>query len=183
MTVPGTWYLLQPGADAHHGDVTGHDKEEPEEEPTDEAEDAPKDGGSDEEQQHDDGEQQGGDEQKASESDAKGDGENTESNSDDGQDAQAADKNEGTSGDEEQVVRQDSKGSSPEGVRFKGKTNQGDEDNEMTDTKKLIPDAKGGTKKRLDSGSAISQSVEDHESVMSSSKVIFPQIISVLSLS
>ena len=39
-----------------------------------------------------------------------------------------------------------------DGVQFKGKTAAGDENNEMTDTRKREPDSKGAFKKRIDSG-------------------------------
>ncbi|KAG9762772.1 hypothetical protein KCV02_g7152, partial [Aureobasidium melanogenum] len=39
-----------------------------------------------------------------------------------------------------------------EGVQFKGKTNEGDSDNEMPDERKREPDSKGAFKKRIDSG-------------------------------
>jgi len=39
-----------------------------------------------------------------------------------------------------------------DGVQFKGKTSEGDENNEMTDTRKREPDSKGAFKKRIDSG-------------------------------
>lgn len=39
-----------------------------------------------------------------------------------------------------------------DGVQFKGKTNKGDDDNEMPDTRKREPDSKGAFKKRIDSG-------------------------------
>lgn len=38
------------------------------------------------------------------------------------------------------------------GVKFKGPTNEGDENNKMPDERKREPDGKGGFKKRIDSG-------------------------------
>ncbi|KAI9667333.1 MAG: hypothetical protein M1821_000148 [Bathelium mastoideum] len=161
VTAPATWYLLQPGADAHHGDDHGHDKEEHEEEHADDAETSGE--GGDEEQKSDEGAQQGEekqqDESKEAESEDKGDAGSNEGAGEDG-DAPK---------DETRVLEGESK-DLPEGVRFKGKTNQGDEDNEMTATRKSIPDAKGGTKKRLDSDYAVRQGLSKEESDESGSE-------------
>ncbi|KAF2233386.1 hypothetical protein EV356DRAFT_503718 [Viridothelium virens] len=168
VTIPGAWYLLQPGANGHHGDDHSHAKEEHEEEHEEETEEAPKSEGDGEEQNGDDGEQQREEEQKdepkdkpkVSESEGKGVTDLSDSDSDELQNTKVADENDNTSKHETHVLEQDTKGT-PEGVRFKGKTSQGDEDNEMTDVRKHVPDAKGGAKKRIDSGYAISQSVDN----------------------
>ncbi|KAL9090348.1 MAG: hypothetical protein Q9165_005382 [Trypethelium subeluteriae] len=173
VTIPGAWYLLQPSANGHHGDDHGHAKEEHEEEHEEETDEAPKSEGEDGEQKTEDGEQQSGeeepkedqkddqkDEPKVSESEGKGVTDLSDSDSDELQNTKVADENDNTSKNETHVLEQDTKGT-PEGVRFKGKTNQGDEDNEMTDTRKHVPDAKGGAKKRIDSGYAKSQSVDN----------------------
>lgn len=54
--------------------------------------------------------------------------------------------------DEEHIVETPENKGSVEGVRFKGATKQGGDDNMEPDTRKHIPDAKGGAKKRIESG-------------------------------
>ena len=161
VTVPGAYYLLQPGADAHHGDEHEHGKEGHEEEPAEEAEEAPKEESDGGEQKSDDGDQEGKEEQKdepkASESEDKGDTDTSGSDGNETQDAEASDGDDGANKNEEGGEDQGNK-SGPEGVRFKGSTNQGDEDNEMGHERKIVPDAKGGNKKRLNSGYAKSLS-------------------------
>ena len=97
-----------------------------------------------------------------------------ESKVDDSGDTQANDGSDGqqketpvTSDDEESqgAAHVTDSGENVEGVQFKGATSGGTRDGEQGDTRKHIPDAKGGNKKRIESDYGKRQGVagEDHE--------------------
>lgn len=143
VTIPGAWYLWP---DSSNGDVHGpgsahakHVEEHPEvEQPEEESEEKPED------ESKDDGETK--DEGGALKD---GEGEKTQE--------QPQANNEPAAGESKSKPTTEGKNmpeskGNVEGVQFKGKTNQGDSDNEMPDERKREPDGKGGFKKRIDSG-------------------------------
>ena len=148
VTIPSTWYLMQPqierwnrpkgsGHGHGHGDEGegheehGEDSEGGEEGEGQESED---DKGGDESE-----EGGGGDGHKSDDSDSEGGEQDTPDTSDD----------EEGSKNEAKVV---DSGKNVPGVQFKGATSGGTGDNhEQGDTRKHIPDAKGGNKKRIES--------------------------------
>ena len=139
VTIPSTWYLMQPqierwnrpkgsghghGHDEHGEESEGGDEGEGQESGEDKGEDESKEGG------------EGGD--KSDDSDSEGGQQDTPDTSDD----------EGSENGAEEV----DSGKNVEGVQFKGATSGGTKDNnEQGDTRKHIPDAKGGNKKRIES--------------------------------
>ncbi|KAI9713068.1 MAG: hypothetical protein M1820_001053 [Bogoriella megaspora] len=163
VTVPGAWYLLQPAEGGHHGGDHGHEEGQDEkhgEEGEGEGEGESEGEGKDTPQEEGEGEEESQEgKPKVSETEGK---EFNKSDTDELQRTKPADEDEGASKKDAHVVEQESKGNA-EGVQFKGKTSQGDEDNEMTDTRKHIPDAKGGAKKRIDSGYGVPQAPADAE--------------------
>ncbi|KAH0343886.1 hypothetical protein KCU81_g4954, partial [Aureobasidium melanogenum] len=143
VTIPGAWYLWP---DSSHGDVHGpgsahakHVEEHPEvEQPEEESQEQPED------ESKDDGETK--DEGGALKD---GEGEKTQD--------QPQANNEPAAGESKSKPNTEGKNmpeskGNVEGVQFKGKTNEGDEDNEMPDERKREPDSKGAFKKRIDSG-------------------------------
>ena len=66
-------------------------------------------------------------------------------------------------------------GSHVEGVQFKGATKAGDEDGGQGDTRKHIPDAKGGSKKRIEShyGGKEAEATEDQQDPSKGDMVCF----------
>jgi len=142
VTVPSCYFLWPEAshADAHgahgahdeHAEEHEEEHEEASEEPKEEAEDskedeAPKEEASDDESKADDKNPEQPEEEKQSE--PKGD-------------SSKPDKTEPEEKSNQKV----------DGVQFKGKTAAGDDNNEMTDTRKREPDSKGAFKKRIDSG-------------------------------
>ncbi|KAI4173954.1 MAG: hypothetical protein LQ343_002722 [Gyalolechia ehrenbergii] len=163
VTVPSIIYLLQPNPNKHHGH--GHDEGKHEDQ---EGKDADKDKP---EGEAGDGEQAPGAENQ--------EGENSEGTSDDRSttsrsgeqprpDHTVYDAGQGTpetSGDEDPragAYEVDS-GGNVEGVRFKGATSGGTKEGEQGDTRKHIPDAKGGAKKRIQSDYAKTQGVSQDD--------------------
>ena len=163
VTVPSVYYLIQPqierysgkkGGHGGHGEHGGEDGEH---------------GDSEEENaEESDGEEEGG---SAKGDDSKGDvdadagpkedkeeagsSETTkEKSSSDGPDNEGANKSgPDTPSDKgsDDVAHETDSGSNVEGIRFKGATSEGTRDGEQGDTRKHIPDAKGGNKKRIES--------------------------------
>lgn len=150
VTIPSTWYLMQPqierwnrpkgsghghghegeGHDEHGEDSEGGEKGEGQESGEDKGEDESKEGG------------EGGD--KSDDSNSEGGQQDTPDTSDD-------------EGSENSAKEVDS-GKNVEDVQFKGATSGGTKDkNEQGDTRKHIPDAKGGNKKRIESDYAKGQ--------------------------
>ena len=110
-------------------------------------------GGHDEHDEH--GEEGEGDEEEKSEDqeeDSEGEGEN-EDGSDDSASEGGGKNTPDTSDDEgsESTVQEKEGGQDVEGVQFKGATSGGSEEGEQGDTRKHIPDAKGFSKKRIES--------------------------------
>ncbi|KAF2137454.1 uncharacterized protein K452DRAFT_235859 [Aplosporella prunicola CBS 121167] len=141
VTIPGVWYMLQPGADhGHHEEHAKH--EEKHEEPEEEPEEAPKEESAPEDKQV----------PKVSETEGKDQVSNKESDELQKPQNQDTPEGESKSKDESHMTSTPDNKGSVEGVRFKGSTNQGDSDNAAEDTRSHVPDAKGGAKKRIDSG-------------------------------
>lgn len=160
VTVPSVWYLAQPqierlsGKKGSHGGH-GHEGEEhgEHEEHVGNSESGEEGG---EEKGGDEGgdvENEGGDigEDVKGHEDPKGDLEEVDSDSSDSEGGQQDTPN--TSDDEgsDNVPHQLEDGQNVKGVRFKGATSGGTKEGEQGDTRKHIPDAKGGNKKRIES--------------------------------
>ena len=133
VTIPSTWYLMQPQIErwnrpkgSGHGHGHGHEGE-----------------GHDEHGEESEGGNEGegqesGEDNKSDDSDSEGGQQDTPDTSDD-------------EGSENGAKEVDS-GKNVDGVQFKGATSGGTKDNnEQGDTRKHIPDAKGGNKKRIES--------------------------------
>ncbi|KAH0352664.1 hypothetical protein KCU83_g3412, partial [Aureobasidium melanogenum] len=143
ITIPGAWYLWPDSSNGDaHGPASAHAKqveEHPEaEQPEEESEEQPED------ESKDDGETK--DEGGALKD---GEGEKTQDQPQ-ANNEPAADESKSKPNTEGKNMPE-SKGN-VEGVQFKGKTNEGDSDNEMPDERKREPDSKGAFKKRIDSG-------------------------------
>ena len=175
VTIPSTWYLMQPqierwnrpkgsGHGHGHGDEgEGHEEHGEESEGGDEGEgqESGEDKGGDES-----GEKSGEDGEKSDDSDSEGGEQDTPDTSDD---------EEGLK-DEAKVV---DSGKNVPGVQFKGATSGGTKDNnEQGDTRKRIPDAKGGYKKKIESDYAKvqGQANKPEEDPAGKDMVIFPHI-------
>lgn len=152
ITLPSVYYLMQPQIDRYqhpekyghggHGGHEGHD-EHGEEGKLDEEGGSSEGGESEDEKAGDQG--QGGEEESK--------GETEEGNSDDsGSEGEEKDTPD-TSDDEgsENTAHVVESGQNVEGVQFKGASSAGTSDGGQDDTRKRIPDAKGGNKKRIES--------------------------------
>lgn len=164
VTIPAMVYLLQPSPDSGHGHEhdadeqhedesqegqgeeeaqagESSDKAAPNSEPGDIIPDLRKSSSQEGEDAGEEGDRQGGEEEAEDQS---GD---SSSEGDDQQDTP------GTSDDEQpnNVAHETESGGNVEGVKFKGATSAGTRDGEQGDTRKHIPDAKGGNKKRIES--------------------------------
>lgn len=164
VTIPAMVYLLQPtpdsghghghDADEQHGDESqeGQDGEEaqagessdkpaPNSEPGDIIPDLRRSSSQEGEDTAKEGDKQGVEEGAEDQSD------DSSSEGDDRQDTPD------TSDDEQpkNVAHETESGGNVEGVKFKGATSGGTRDGEQGDTRKHIPDAKGGNKKRIES--------------------------------
>jgi len=168
VTIPTCAYLLQPSSDSqgHHGADAHHTKEEAgNQNVSEQSDDVSDDEGKrdlgpstrgdvdDESEKGNKGEAQeegkGGDEgDDKGEDKAGGEGGDKDGSGEQQDDAQDGDESGGRPGEREKETPEH-KGE-PSGVQFKGRTNQG-EDNKADDTRKRIPDAKGGNKKRIES--------------------------------
>ena len=145
MTIPCSYYLWPKASSPDHGHGHGdgdHAKHDVHEE-SEESEGVQEEG--------DSTESEGKEQTEADES--KDEGKEEETSSDSGSDDSKQDDNPETSDDEapqneEYVVEG---GGNVEGVQFKGATKGGTKDGEQGDTRKHIPDPKGGNKKRIES--------------------------------
>lgn len=142
VTLPSVYYLMQPQIERFqhpekhghggHGGHDGHDERGDGDEG--DGEGTSEDQGEDGEEDSEEGEK---DESKPDDS-ASEDGEkDTPDTSDDD--------------DSENTVHETEGGQDVEGVQFKGATSGGTEEGEQGDTRKIIPDAKGMNKKRIES--------------------------------
>lgn len=160
VTVPSVWYLAQPqierlsGKKGSHGGH-GHEGEEHEEhvEESESGEEGGEESGEKSGEEGGDVENEGediGDDVKGNE-DSKGDKEEGDSDSSDSgggqQDTPDTSDDEGS----KNVPHELEDGQNVEGVRFKGAISGGTKEGEQGDTRKHIPDAKGGNKKRIES--------------------------------
>ncbi|KAK3166731.1 hypothetical protein OEA41_009856 [Lepraria neglecta] len=128
VTIPSTWYLMQPQIERL---------------------DRPKGSG------HGHGHEGEGHDEHGEESEGGDEGEEQESEEDKGEDESKEGGEGGKSDDSdrsENGAKEVDSGKNVEGVQFKGATSGGTKDNnEQGDTRKHIPDAKGGNKKRIES--------------------------------
>ena len=149
MTVPSVFYLIQPQLQSKkshghgHGNE-GHDEEHSEDGEPDEKNEGGDEGGSSEGKEEESGDQGDG-EEKADAGKSNGSGNDVEK--------EGGAKPAATPGDKGPAAEKHETegGGNVEGVQFKGSTSGGTEDREQGDTRKHIPDAKGGSKKRIDS--------------------------------
>lgn len=142
VTAPCIWYLWPPSKKKNeHGH--GHDEH--------------KGHGEDGEASGDEGREHSSEAEEAGEGDKTRQGEKedekSESESEEGQ-QDTPETSEDESGD---APHEKEGGGNVEGVQFKGATKGGTEEGEQGDTRKHIPDAKGGSKKRIDSDYGIVQ--------------------------
>ena len=150
--IPSFWYLIQPQINkkpkqGHGHEGGGHEGHEDHDEGPEDAEEGEKDekseqqkSGEENSSKEDSGGQQGGDEQEGSKS----------SDSESGEEQQ--DTSDTSDNDEpENVAHEKEGGQNVEGVQFKGATKGGSKEGEQGDTRKHIPDAKGFSKKRIES--------------------------------
>ena len=157
-------YLLQPSPDSGHGH--GHDAGEPHgDESREEQDEEAAQAGESSDKPAPDREpgdivpdlrraSRKGGENAGKEEDEKGGEEKAEDQSEDsGSDGEDQQDTPDTSDDEQpkNVAHETENGGSVEGVKFKGATSGGTRDGEQGDTRKHIPDAKGGNKKRIES--------------------------------
>ncbi len=143
VTIPSTWYVLQPSASSHHDDEHGHKEKG--------SQQFHSDAGTEEK----DEEESSGEQESEEQSQEEG-SEDEESSADDDDQTQSSTQAEKSSMPEEpeDAKTPDNKGM-VEGVRFKGPTNYGgDDDNAAPDIRKSMPDSKGVNKKRIQSGYA-----------------------------
>ena len=119
-----------------------------------------------------DSDEKGGDEGTEGEDESKEGGDETEQSDDAGSEGGEND-TPNTSDDEERVV---DSGENVEGVQFKGPSNAGP-NKQQSDTRKHVPDAKGGAKKRIDSHYGQRQGVaEDSEQDTNDKDLVFSKI-------
>ncbi|TKA64627.1 hypothetical protein B0A49_09017 [Cryomyces minteri] len=184
VTIPSCWYLLQPNPSSSHGhgdahgdgkhgehedheEDDGHEESEgdegvSEEQPEEQSEEHTEDSAP-EKDAKDDAKEDGKDDSKDKGEDHSEKDDDSEDKSDDKEKPQMQnDKNKSNVGpgpsqdnDETKTVETPENSGSVEGVRFKGSTKAGNDDNSMGDTRQHIPDAKGGAKKRINSGYGI----------------------------
>lgn len=181
FTVPATWYLIQPQLQPKKSHGHGHGDGEHSEHATPEgkSENSEADAAADTAihgADSDDEQGRSGEGGEAPEQGQESDGE-TGKDIEDG--SSGEDESSGGSGGakkapltprdhgSDDTAHEMEEGSGVEGVQFKGSTSGGTRDGEQGDTKKHIPDAKGGNKKRLESHSAIklgeaSEPEQDH---------------------
>lgn len=168
VTLPSLWYLMQPqierwnrpkgsGHGGHGHDEHGEESEAGEEVEAHEGEDSG---------------EKGGDEGAEGEDESKESGDESEQPDDSGSEGGEKDTPD-TSDDEEKVV---DSGENVEGVQFKGSSNAGP-NKQQSDTRKHVPDAKGGAKKRIDSHYGQRQGIaEDSEQDPKDKDLVFSKI-------
>lgn len=141
VTIPSCYFLWP---EASHGDAHGaHGAHEEHEEHDEEASEEPKEEESTEDSKEEDApKEEAAPAEESKEDESKGD----ESKKDDSEQKEAP--KEGKPGKTEAESTSNKK---VDGVQFKGKTGAGDDNNEMTDSRKREPDSKGAFKKRIDS--------------------------------
>ena len=198
VTIPACIYLLQSGPDNGHGhghDGEGHRQEEngeghgegereagetsdkpaPNSEPFDVIPDLRKDTSEDEEDRAAEQAEESGEEEGERGGEEKAEDQSGDSGSE-GEDQQDTPE---TSDDEQpkNVAHETESGRNVEGVQFKGATSGGTKDHVQNDTRKHIPDAKGGNKKRIESaygnrqGVAYDDNLEEDETGAKKDKV------------
>ncbi|KAL8717567.1 MAG: hypothetical protein Q9225_005199 [Loekoesia sp. 1 TL-2023] len=157
VTIPSVIYLLQPDPNKDHGH--GHDEgEHKDHEDADDGEEKTGEG-EDSETQRPEGGAEGGEQASDGDSDSSEDGDKSTSAGPEEPprpDHTVYDAGQGTpetSSDEDPKAgaHEVDSGGNVEGVRFKGATSGGTREGEQGDTRKHIPDAKGGNKKRIES--------------------------------
>lgn len=179
VTIPSVIYLLQPNPDSHHGH--GHDEGKHEDHGEEHSDEESPEAGSEDGEQNtgeelQEGETQEGEAQKGTSDDGSTTSEPEEQSRPDHTVNDAGQGTPETSGDEDPKAgaHEVDSGGNVSGVRFKGATSGGTKDGEQGDTRKHIPDAKGGAKKRIESDYAQSQGVaqdDDKDSSKGASNV------------
>ena len=189
MTVPSVYYLIQPqlkkpSDDGHghgHGAEHGSDDKGGPVEDTEHGDMVP------DQHKNETGDEDAGDDQASSQDN----GENkSEAESDDSDSENEAD-NQGdtpvsSDGEESQdTAHERDGGKNVEGVRFKGPTSGGTAEGEQGDTRKHIPDAKGGNKLRIEShyGKRLGEAASDDPESDDDDKVRGWQLLSPLKTS
>lgn len=156
VTIPACIYLLQPTPDSghghgHEGDEHGAEKHEAGEESDEHGDVVP-----DLRKNESRGEVDDGDEQAEDQGDEKS-GEQSEESASEGEQQETPDTSEDESS--QNVAHETDSGKEVEGVQFKGATSGGG------DTRKHIPDPKGGNKKRIESQYGTRQGVAAEDNV------------------
>ena len=170
VTVPSLWYLSQPqierfqnGGKSHGGHGHGndeHDEHSGEADGGEEVDEAGGDAGNGPSEEENENQDKGGQGDQG-EQDL---GALTEDSPDDSDSENGGKPTPTTPGDKgkDDTAKETESGGNVEGVQFKGATSGGiGDNNEQGDTRKHIPDAKGGSKKRIESDSAITQGEAD----------------------
>lgn len=164
VTVPAVAYLIQPqlrpkashghghGDEGHGHEHGAEEKHEEKDEGGDETESS--EGQAAQEESHDQG--AGGEKSEEGNADQ---GENNEDNEEGGEGGSGGKHAPATPGDKgpDSEAHETEGGGNVEGVQFKGATSGGTKEGEQGDTRKHIPDAKGGSKKRIESHYATRQ--------------------------
>lgn len=173
VTAPAIYYLIanapEPIGDHGHGHDEGeHGEDEHEEkEASEDSADGSADGTEEATQEKggEDGDETNesmeGNEEKSGDEDSKLEGDETSNGESEGNEEPSEHDTPVTSEDEEpkDTARVVDSGSEVEGVQFKGATRHG----EVGDTRKHIPDSKGGAKKRIESDYGMKQGVKEDE--------------------
>ncbi len=172
ITVPSVYYLIQPQIERYSGKKGGHgghgehghgdsEHDEHEEKHAEESSEGGEEGDSaegedsqkdaDSEGGSEDGQEEGGSDEGPAESD--------EEASPDGSKGGANKSGPDTPSDKgsDNTTHETAPGKKVEGVQFKGATSGGTRDGEQGDTRMHIPDAKGGSKKRIESHYGLKQ--------------------------
>ncbi|KAL8872813.1 MAG: hypothetical protein Q9174_001620 [Haloplaca sp. 1 TL-2023] len=169
VTIPSCAYLLQPDPNKGHGHGHGHGHDEGEH--SDHEEDAKGDDEAEAAPESETG-QAGGEEDGVDQSsDNAPQGEGADERASDDRPRPDHSVKDAAQGSPDETSDEDPKagayevdsGNNVEGVRFKGATSGGTEEGVQGDTRKYIPDAKGGYKHRIESHYAKEQGVMDGE--------------------
>ena len=158
MTVPSVFYLIQPQLQPKKSHGHGHGDESHGSEHDEEAEH--KEGGSSEDKEdEEEGSGDGAADEQKTDENASAESEDVEGEGSSGESESSATKVLTSPGDKgpDTEAHETEGGGNVEGVRFKGATSGGTKEGEQGDTRKHIPDAKGGSKKRIESDYAKTQ--------------------------
>ena len=154
VTLPSCYFLWP---EASHGDAHGahgHDEEhgEEHEEGAEDAKEESQDDAAEEPKEDESKDEQPKEDETKDEEPKQDDSKQDESKDDDSKQDDSKPDSSSKSGKPDTTEPEKTSNRTVDGVQFKGKTAAGDENNEMTDTRKREPDSKGAFKKRIDSG-------------------------------